>query len=218
MAFLPVPRQRRTGVSRQLGEIWIRLIARLIFQLPDLTWAGPYDRSVVRLRRAILGISSGVSVGRDARLHPRFYFPRGVRVVLGDRCEIKRDVRVGREYGVTGPAELRIGPETQILSGCRIDCSESVTIGTASHIGRDSQILTHTHDTASRETPVLRSAITTSPVTIGDDVMIYSDVVILPGITVGDGAVVAVRSVVTGDVKPYAVVAGVPARKIGERT
>jgi acetyltransferase-like isoleucine patch superfamily enzyme len=64
----------------------------------------------------------------------------------------------------------------------------------------------------------LRSAITTSPVTIGDDVMIYSDVVILPGVTIGDGAVVAVRSVVTGDVEPYTVVAGVPARKIGERT
>ena len=137
---------------------------------------------------------------------------------LGDRAEVKRDVRVGREYGVSGPAELRIGPDTQVLSGCRIDCSGSVTIGSASHIGRDSQIVTHAHDTAKRDTPVLQSAITTSAVTIGDDVMIYSDVVILPGVTIGDGAVVAVRSVVTGDVEPYAVVAGAPARKIGERT
>ncbi len=191
---------------------------RLIFQLPDLTWAGPYDRAVARLRRAALGLSGGVSVGRDARLHPRFYHPRGVRVVLGDGCEVKRDVRVGRQYGVTGPAELRIGPETEVLSGCRIDCSGSVTIGRASHVGRDCQIVTHAHDTARRDTSVLRSAITTSPVTIGDDVMIYSDVVILPGVTIGDGAVVAVRSVVTGDVEPYTVVAGVPARKIGERT
>ena len=79
-------------------------------------------------------------------------------------------------------------------------------------------LITHAHDTARRDTSVLRSAITTSPVTIGDDVMIYSDVVILPGVTIGDGAVVAVRSVVTGDVEPYTVVAGVPARKIGERT
>ena len=47
--------------------------------------------------------------------------------------------------------------------------------------------------------------------------MIYSDVVILPGVTIGDGAVVGVRSVVTKDVEPYAIVAGVPAVRTGER-
>ena len=55
------------------------------------------------------------------------------------------------------------------------------------------------------------------PVHIGDDVMIYSDVVILPGVTIGDGAVVGVRAVVTNDVEPYDIVAGVPARRIGHR-
>ena len=172
---------------------------------------------MARLRRAVLALDRQVSVGHGVKLHPRLYYPRGVPVVLGDGCQIKRDVRVGREYGVAGAAELRIGAETEVLSGCRIDCSGSVTIGKASHIGRDCQIVTHKHETASRDTPVLRAAIATSPVTIGDDVMIYSDVVILPGVTIGDGAVVAVRSVVTGDVDAYQIVAGVPARKIGER-
>ena len=196
---------------------WGRLLARLVFQLPDFAWFSPYDRVVARLRRVALALDGQVSVGRGVKLHPRFYYPRDMSVVLGDGCEIKRDVRVGREYGVTGPAELRIGAETEVLSGCRIDCSGSVTIGEASHVGRDCQIITHKHETASRDTPVLRAAITTSPVTIGDDVMIYSDVVILPGVHICSGAVVAVRSVVTSDVEPHDVVAGVPARKIGER-
>ena len=196
---------------------WGRLLARLVFQLPDFPWFSPYDQAVTALRRAVLTLDSQVSVGRDVKMHPKFYYPRGVSVVLGDGCEIKSDVRVGREYGVAGPAELRIGAETEVLSGCRIDCSGSVAIGEASHVGRDCQIVTHKHETASRDTPVLRAAITTSPVTIGDDVMIYSDVVILPGVNIGNGAVVAVRSVVTSDVEPHQIVAGVPARKIGER-
>ncbi|NCA12921.1 MAG: hypothetical protein EBS89_02110 [Proteobacteria bacterium] len=48
--------------------------------------------------------------------------------------------------------------------------------------------------------------------------MIYNDVVILPGVTIGDGAVVAIRAVVTRDVQSGAVVAGVPARVVGRRS
>ncbi|MBM4438733.1 MAG: hypothetical protein FJ029_16235 [Actinobacteria bacterium] len=47
--------------------------------------------------------------------------------------------------------------------------------------------------------------------------MIYSDVVILPGVTIGTGAVVGVRAVVTKDVEPYTMVAGVPATPMGMR-
>ncbi len=201
-----------------MTAIFFRMLGRLIFQLPDLPWAASYSRGVTRLRAAVLTGSTGVSIGRDVILHPRFYYPRGVIVVLGDRCEIKRDVRLGREFGVNESAEVRVGVDTQILSGCRIDCSASVSIGAGSHIGRDCQVITHDHDTSSRDMPVLEAPIKTLPVKIGDNVMIYSDVVVLPGVTVGDGAVVAVRSVVTTDVAPYSVVAGVPARKIGERT
>jgi virginiamycin A acetyltransferase len=57
-----------------------------------------------------------------------------------------------------------------------------------------------------------------APIAIGDDVMLYNEVVVLPGVTIGDGAVVAIRAVVTRDVPPYAKVAGIPARVIGERT
>lgn len=55
------------------------------------------------------------------------------------------------------------------------------------------------------------------PTVIGNDVWIGRDVLILDGITIGHGAVIGARAVVTKDVRPYAVVAGVPAREIRRR-
>jgi acetyltransferase-like isoleucine patch superfamily enzyme len=55
-------------------------------------------------------------------------------------------------------------------------------------------------------------------VLIGDDVWIGSNAVILPGVRIGDGAVIAASSVVSRDVAPFAIVAGVPARPVGSRT
>ena len=55
------------------------------------------------------------------------------------------------------------------------------------------------------------------PVIIGNDVWIGRDALILSGVTIGDGAVIGARSVVSKDVPPYAIVAGNPARFIRKR-
>ena len=57
-----------------------------------------------------------------------------------------------------------------------------------------------------------------APISIGDYAWVGINATILKGVTIGEGAVVAAGAVVTKDVEPYAIVAGVPARKIGERT
>jgi acetyltransferase-like isoleucine patch superfamily enzyme len=54
-------------------------------------------------------------------------------------------------------------------------------------------------------------------IVVGSDVWIARDALVLSGVTIGDGAVVATRSVVTRDVRPYAIVAGNPAREIRRR-
>ena len=53
--------------------------------------------------------------------------------------------------------------------------------------------------------------------TIGDDVWIGGNVVVTPGVTIATGTVVGAGAVVTGDTTPYSIVAGVPARLMGER-
>ena len=55
------------------------------------------------------------------------------------------------------------------------------------------------------------------PVTIGNDVWIGSRVIILPGVTIGDGCIIGAGAVVTKDVPPYSVVGGVPGRIIRKR-
>mgnify|MGYP000481936999 CR=1 FL=1 len=56
--------------------------------------------------------------------------------------------------------------------------------------------------------------VTDGPITVGNDVWIGARCIVLSGVTIGDGAVVAAGSVVTDDVEPYAVVGGVPAERL----
>ena len=55
------------------------------------------------------------------------------------------------------------------------------------------------------------------PVIIGNDVYLGDSIIVMPGVTIGDGAVVAANAVVTSDVEPYTIVGGIPAKKIRDR-
>lgn len=65
--------------------------------------------------------------------------------------------------------------------------------------------------------PMLDQPYTEAPVVIGDDVWLGANVVITCGVTIGDGCVIAAGAVVTKDIPPYSIAAGVPARVIGSR-
>lgn len=94
-----------------------------------------------------------------------------------------------------------------------LDCAE-VRIGDRCLIGPGVHIYTATHplDVETRRTNVEQA----HPVTIGNDVWVGGRCVINPGITIGNGAVLASGAVVTKDVEPYTLVGGCPARVIKE--
>jgi maltose O-acetyltransferase len=109
--------------------------------------------------------------------------------------------------------KVHLGQRTVINFGCLLDGRKfAITTGSDVSIGPEATILTLGHDPRSPE-----FADKGGDVVIGDRVWIGYRAIILPGITIGEGAVVGAGSVVTRDVPPFAIIAGNPARIIGER-
>jgi acetyltransferase-like isoleucine patch superfamily enzyme len=107
---------------------------------------------------------------------------------------------------------VSVGSHTVINRGCTLDIRGGVTIGENVSVSPEVAIITASHGLNGIDFPLENG-----PVAIGDHVWIGSRAVILPGVTLGRGSVVAAGAVVTRDVPPLIVVAGVPAKRVGER-
>ena len=123
-----------------------------------------------------------------------------------------RGVHFYERYHIRAPKGIRIGDEVNIGPGVLLDGRCGLTIGNKVTISYEAIVWTQSHDYNSPN-----FAGKGAPVTIGNKAWICSRAIILPGITVGEGAVVASGAVVTHDVPPYTVVGGIPARAIGMR-
>lgn len=110
------------------------------------------------------------------------------------------------------PSGITIGNDTIIGEKSTLDGRDLLKIGNHVAISSAVMIYNSEHDINS---PTF-SAIT-APVIINDYVFIGPRAIILPGVTIGQGAIIAAGAVVTKSVIPFAIVAGVPARAIGER-
>jgi maltose O-acetyltransferase len=106
--------------------------------------------------------------------------------------------------------KLEIGPGCWINTGCHLEMNDQVHIEAGVYIGHDVLIMTSTHEIG----PPGRRAgkLMVAPVTIESGVWIGSRAVVLPGVTIGRGSIVAAGSIVTRDVPPNVMAAGVPAQ------
>ncbi|MBW2988015.1 acyltransferase [Candidatus Woesearchaeota archaeon] len=112
--------------------------------------------------------------------------------------------------------KLEIGDEVVICLGCYIDYTGGLKIGNRVNISQDTIIFTHEH--VVEGVSLFENRIKPSGLEISDEVWIGARSVILPSVNkIGYGAVIAAGSVVTKDVPPRAIVAGVPARVKGKR-
>lgn len=119
------------------------------------------------------------------------------------------------QRGLPGAKEPIIGKNVVIGWGSIIDCVGEVTIGDNTFFGHRVMVLTGGHDY--RKFGIERQMSgTIQPTTIGTGVWIGSGAIIMPGVIVGDHAVIGAGSVVTHNVNAYTVVAGNPARLIKE--
>ena len=128
-------------------------------------------------------------------------------------------VRVGRKTNIYRACELRspwkisIGEGTSIGDHCILDGRAGLSIGSSVNLSTGVWIWTQQHDKDDREFKVVGKG-----VVIEDYVWLGGRVIVLPGVRIGKGAVVASGSIVTKDVPPFAVMAGMPARKVSERS
>lgn len=110
------------------------------------------------------------------------------------------------------PSGVSIGSDTIIGDRCFMDGRAKLTIGDHVDIASEVMIYNSEHDLEAEDFSAV-----SEEVEIGDYVFIGPRAIILPGVKIGNGAVVAAGAVVTKDVADYAIVGGVPAKVIGER-
>lgn len=141
----------------------------------------------------------------------RWYRALGVEIGTGS------DIFMDCYLWFYGPRQIsrtraRIGRSTIINRGCLLDVRGPLTIGDNVSISPEVAIITTQHDYKRPGFPLQ-----SRPVVIHDHVWIGSRAIILPGSTLGRGAVVAAGAVVSGEVPPLSVVAGTPATVVGSR-
>lgn len=133
-----------------------------------------------------------------------FYALAGVKLGKGSR------IHMGAKFFY--PANIKIGEDTIIGNDVFLDGREKLTIGDHVDIASEVMVYNSEHDVNSEDFRAV-----SAPVEIGDYVFIGPRAIILPGVKIGRGAIVAAGAVVTKDVADYAIVGGVPADVIGER-
>ena len=173
---------------------------------------------------------------RVANLAARYLVPRPVVSLyyyMRDRCLVHPKAHVQLSF------KIRFGKGTTIRQYAIINTSGGrVSLGEGCELGPFSMIVTKTKDvrigdhvrmgphvsmTASnrnymrRDTLIVDQGVREEGITIGNDVWIGAGSVITDGVKIGEGTVIASGAVVAKDVEPYSIVAGVPAKLIGER-
>ena len=141
---------------------------------------------------------------------------RGTLIRIGPRTVIDSFVKI-KPAG--GAGDVVIGAECAINSGTVIYTGNGVRIGDAVAVAANCTFAPTNHAIADRGRRIRDQGFQPSKggIVVEDDVWIGSNVVLLDGATVRKGAVIAAGSVVRGEVEAYAIYAGAPARKIGER-
>jgi acetyltransferase-like isoleucine patch superfamily enzyme len=160
----------------------------------------------------------------------------GKRLIIGNRCFLDTGVVIDafsyndigiligknftcREYSIleSHKGYIRIGDNCFVGPHCMLYGQGGLEIGNYVMIAGGTMIIPSNHNYSSLEMPIREQGETSKGIIIGDDVWIGARCVILDGVTIGSGAVIAAGAVVNKDVPKNAVFGGVPAKKIGDR-
>lgn len=118
---------------------------------------------------------------------------------------------------ISSGRHLVVGDDVDFATACVVTTDGGVTIGDRVLIGYGAKILSRNHAVPRGRARIFGGGHVSKPVDVANDVWIGAQAVLLPGVSIGEGAVIAAGSVVTKSVPPFAVVAGTPARIVRMR-
>ena len=171
------------------------------------TWS---DRvRIWRMRQTLGSCGSGVFFERNVAL---MRYPK--QISIGDQVVVKEGAKI---CPCNEQAKVSIGDRTTVGYHTFIFASEGICIGHDCLIAPFVYLVDSDHG-IDRNTPINQQPNQTAPIVIGNDVWIATGAKILKGVTVHDGAIIAAGAIVNQDVPPYAIVGGIPAKQLGERT
>ncbi len=139
-------------------------------------------------------------------------FSNSVRLAFYRKNGMKvgRNTNIFRKCFLQSLSGITVGNNCIIGFCCRLNGRGLIKIGNNVNIASETIMETGSHDFVTNEAVY-------KPITVKDNVHIYTRSMILQGVTIGEGAIVAAGSVVTKDVPPFVIVAGVPAKVVGSR-
>ena len=142
-------------------------------------------------------------------------------ISVGDKTFIARGIQLtawDSHNGIRYNPSITIGNACLIRDNCHITAINSICIGDNLLTGTNVLITVNSHGEATREQmdvpPTRRKLYSKGPVIIGNNVWLGNNVCVMPGVTIGDGAIIGANSVVTHDIPPYCMAAGIPAKVI----
>jgi acetyltransferase-like isoleucine patch superfamily enzyme len=162
---------------------------------------------VLKMKGLRIGI--GTSIGKITCDWPN-------KLVIGNSCEVQDavDFRIWHPY--SDDCFIKVGNSVFIGHACEFVCNSSITIGNDCLIASKTTFNTTGHEFKKHD-KIHQQPITTKEIILQDDVWIGTSCVIMQGVTIGEGSVIAAGSVVNKSIPPYEVWAGVPARFIKKR-
>jgi len=216
--------ERSTGGRSLARFVWQGVLLTLLFRLPTI-WASTLRGFAYR---SVLGsIGSSCLIEADVR----FQVPK--RVFLGDRVFLGQYsyldgqtsfLRIGNDVHVARFCTLRAGERgitiqdgAGINTRAYIDGNGEVEIGANALLSPGVQIISGNHVFDRTDIPIRDQGTVYGKVTIGEDCWLGTNVIVLPGVSIGRGCVIGAGAVVTHDLPEFGIAYGVPARVVGRR-
>jgi len=158
----------------------------------------------------------GMKIGKNTQIS-FLYANWPHQVAIGNDCTLENNINFKFD-GIwqKGPS-IRISNDVFIGNNCEFNISKSIDIGHHAMIASGCKFIDHDHGTNINSIMNIQKPIT-SPIIIGEEVWIGVNCIILKGVTIGRGAVIAAGSVVRTNVGEYEIVGGVPAKLIKKRS